>query len=210
MAGLAAAGHGRIDSMAAFPPDTTANAGGRSVMRPKMTMPAEQDEMTSVRPLKLPRVADAAPVEAPAHSERNPVFSLLVQNETDTTGLLAYALYKQNKRDWLIAHRARDGREPTSSELDAYILGESIPRRIATYRRLAEDMLVSDVTEMRRPGLLNGLMAPANDAAAPRAIAAQAAKQTITWKYIAFLLGMLVVMAVLFRLAAGWLFGTGR
>jgi hypothetical protein len=174
-----------------------------------MSMPAEQDVETSVRPLKLPRVTDAAPEAAP-HAERNPVFSLLVQTETDTTGLLAYALYKQNKRDWLIAHRAREGREPTPSELDAYILGESIPRRITTYRRLAEDMLAADVAEMRRPGLLNGLMAPANDPTAARVAVAQAAKQPITWKYIAFLLGLLVVMAVLFRLAAGWLFGTGR
>jgi hypothetical protein len=142
--------------------------------------------------------------------EHNPVFSLLVQNEADTTGLLAYALYKQNKRDWLIAHHGRVGREPTSAELDAYILGESIPRRIATYRQLADDMLTVGSSPAPRPGLLNGLMVPADDAATPRAAAAQAKKQTITWKYIAFLLAMLVAMAVLFRLAAGWLFGTGR
>jgi hypothetical protein len=175
-----------------------------------MTMPAAQDEAASARPFTLPRVAEVLQAEAQAQPERNPVFALLVQNETDTTGLLAYALYKQNKRDWLIAHHDRVSRDPTPAELESYITGESIPRRIATYRRLAEDMLASDATAVPKTGLLNGLMVAANDAATPRAAAAQASKQAITWKYIAFLLAMLVAMAVLFRLAAGWLFGTGR
>lgn len=175
-----------------------------------MTLHAETDVDTATRPIKLPRVTDSPQAAAALEPEPNPVFALLVQSETDTVGLLAYGLYKQNKRDWLIAHRARNDHAPAQGELDAFILGESIPRRIATYRRLAEDMLASDAAEARKPGLLNGLMAPANDATASRMPAAQAQKQVITWKYIAFLLAMLVAMAVLFRLAAGWLFGTGR
>lgn len=175
-----------------------------------MTMPAEPDKDISARTVRLPRVTDLPTPIPERQAEPNPVFSLLVQGETDTTGLLAYALYKQNKRDWLIARRARDGREPTAAELESYILGESIPRRITTYRRLAEDRLASDATGTRRPGHLNGLMTPANDTTTPGLPMAQAARQTITWKYIAFLLAMLVAMAVVFRLAAGWLFGTGR
>jgi hypothetical protein len=173
-----------------------------------MSMPAEAAGEAIERLPRLPRVTDEMTTTQLQAEERNPVFSLLVQGETDLTGLLAYGLYKQNKRDWLIAHRAREGRDPSSTELDAYILGESIPRRIATYRRLAEDMLASDASrDQRQPGLLTGLMAaPANDSM-PRLAGAQAAKQTITWKYIAFLLAMLVAMAVLFRLAASWLFG---
>jgi hypothetical protein len=172
-----------------------------------MTMMHETLRENELRPLKLPRVSDAPQKAETTEAIHNPVFSLLVQNETDTTGLLAYGLYKQNKRDWLIAHRARDGREPTKAELDAYILGESIPRRIATYRRLAEDQLASDGVTTRAPGVLSGLMAtPANDV--PPSRAAQGAKPAITWKYILFLLAMLVAMAVLFRLAATWLFGT--
>ncbi len=157
---------------------------------------------------RLPRITDETPTAEQPADARNPVFELLVQGETDITGLLAYGLYKQNKRDWLIAHRAREGRDPSPSELDAYILGESIPRRIATYRRLAEDMLASDAArDQRQPGLVKGMVAsPANDSA-PRLAAPHAARQTLGWKHIAFLLAMLVAMAVLFRFAASWLFG---
>jgi hypothetical protein len=161
---------------------------------------------------RLPRISDAATTAGRDGGEPNPMFSLLVETETDVVGLLAYGLYKQNKRDWLIAHQARAGREPTLAELDAFILGERIPRRVITYRRLAQDMLASDdaVAAAPRPGLLDGLMAsPANDAR-PHAARAAAPKPPITWRYIGLLLVMLVAMAVIFRLAAGWLFGTGR
>jgi hypothetical protein len=162
----------------------------------------------------LPRIADSPALAARSEGGApNPVFELVVQGEHDVVGLLAYGLYKQNKRDWLIAHLAKEGREPTAAESDAFILGERIPRRVATYRRLAEDMLASDssLRPMEKPGLLNGLMAqPANDTLRTHAAVAAAARQPITWRYIAFLLGLLVVMAVLFRVAAGWLFGTGR
>jgi hypothetical protein len=140
--------------------------------------------------------------------DHNPLFGMLVESETDVTGLLAYGLYKQNKRDWLIAFQAREGRDPAKAELDAFILGERIPRRTATYRRLAEDMLAKGG---HSPGLLTGLMAaPANDTMRSRAAIAEAVRKPVTWRYILFLLGMLVAMAVLFRLTAGWLFAPGR
>jgi hypothetical protein len=168
------------------------------------------DETRDVARPTLPRITDPPALGMTAAEDRNlnPVFELLVQGESDLVGLLAYGLYKQNKRDWLIAHKARDGREPTQAETDAFILGERIPRRIATYRRLAEDMLASDVARpAEKPSLLTGLIAaPANDSLRLPSAAAKP-KPTITWRYIAFLLAMLVAMAVVFRLAAGWLFG---
>jgi hypothetical protein len=175
-----------------------------------MTMPAEQNTPGGANTIKLPRVTDAPTPATQETPEHNPVFALLVQSDTDTTGLLAYALYKQNKRDWLKAHHARDGKGPSEAELRSYILGESIPRRLSTYRRLAEDMLAADQTAPQQAGLLTGLMAPANDMTAARPALVQAAGKAITWRYIGFLLLMLVLMAVVFRLAAGWLFGTGR
>jgi hypothetical protein len=72
---------------------------------------------------------------------RNPIFDILVRDETDLDGLVAYALYKQNKRDWLIAFEKSNGRQPEAKELASYILGERTPRRIETYRRLAGDAL---------------------------------------------------------------------
>ncbi len=144
---------------------------------------------------------------------RNPMFELLVQGESDVAGLLAYALYKQNKRDWLIAFQATHGRDPAPAETEAFILGERLPRRTATYRRLADDMLQRGDGPPR--SLLGGLMQPpANDslravnAGHPGPTLQQAAKSPVTWRYIAIMLLMLVAMAVLFRLAGAWLFGT--
>ena len=73
--------------------------------------------------------------------ERNEVFGALVRDDSDIVGLVAYSIYKQNKHDWLIAFNKAKGREPTEGELSAYIIGENTPRRLATYRHLAEATL---------------------------------------------------------------------
>jgi hypothetical protein len=157
---------------------------------------------------KLPHVNARIALEgAPSESDdlRNPIFELLVQNEQDVAGLLAYALYKQNKRDWLIAFQATTGRQPTDAEVSAFILGERIPRRTSTYRKLAEDMLVRSEG---KPGLLAGLMAqPANDTGGGRPVVIQAKKNMLMVRYIGIMLVLLVIMAVAFRFAATWLFG---
>ena len=38
----------------------------------------------------------------------NTVYEKLVQRDDDLIGLIAYALYKQHRRDWLIAYRQRE------------------------------------------------------------------------------------------------------
>lgn len=88
---------------------------------------------------------------APASTEqrpasRNPIFAELVQAEDDLDGLVGYALYKQNKRDWLASFFKTHGRDPTDSEIESYILGERTQRRLATYRRLAEGLIEKKVT----------------------------------------------------------------
>ena len=72
---------------------------------------------------------------------RNGVFKSLVKGDDDITGLVAYSVFKQNELDWLNEFRKKKGREPTDDETDAYILGESTPRRLATYRHLADATL---------------------------------------------------------------------
>ncbi|GAC1329759.1 MAG: hypothetical protein NVSMB26_06400 [Beijerinckiaceae bacterium] len=73
--------------------------------------------------------------------ERNPVFSQLVKADGDIIGLVAYSIYKQNKLDWLLAFQRAFAREPNEQENAAYIIGEATPRRLATYRHLAESTL---------------------------------------------------------------------
>ncbi len=70
--------------------------------------------------------------------DHNEIFAKLVSGDDDIVGLVAYSLYKQNKIDWMRAFEARFGRAPNDLEFAAYIVGENTPRRVATYRFLAE------------------------------------------------------------------------
>jgi hypothetical protein len=91
--------------------------------------------------LPAARPFDSGGASTPAESERNTVFTSLVSGDNDIVGLVAYSIYKQNKHDWLIAFSRSRGREPNDDEMHAYIIGESTPRRLATYRHLAESTL---------------------------------------------------------------------
>jgi hypothetical protein len=179
-----------------------------SVALPDADQAIPQPIKTTTALKKLPHVNSRVREEADLTETddlRNPIFELLVHNEHDVTGLLAYALYKQNKRDWLITFQATNARQPADAEVSAFILGERIPRRTATYRKLAEDMLARSEG---KPGLLAGLMAQAaNDTSGVRPVVIPAKKNMLLVRYIGIMLVMLVIMAVAFRFAATWLFG---
>jgi hypothetical protein len=97
-------------------------------------------QVVSVLP-ELPKVANfqtPEPAIRPvADEERNPIFDALVQRDGEIAGLVAYSIYKQNKRAWLQDFIKATGRPPTDDESRAYIIGESTERRLATYRHLA-------------------------------------------------------------------------
>src|SRR5579863_1389684 len=90
--------------------------------------------------------------------ERNAIFDNLVQVEGEVAGLIAYSIYKQNKRAWLQDFQKAVGRPPTEAETRAYIIGESTERRLATYRHLAQATLLGQGPEaptgMKRVGNL--------------------------------------------------------
>ena len=89
-------------------------------------------------------------------AERNPIFDALVSSEGEVSGLVAYSIYKQNKREWLEDFKKLTGRLPTDAETRAYIIGESTTRRLATYRQLAQTTLGDQ-----------GVRSPASSAARP-------------------------------------------
>ncbi len=106
----------------------------------------------------IPSSADLKPVEsianghgAPAGAveERNTIFDRLVKVEGEVSGLVAYSIYKQNKRAWLSEFQKVVGRPPTEAETRAYIIGESTERRLATYRHLAQATLAGQGPEGR-------------------------------------------------------------
>jgi len=100
--------------------------------------------------------SDEKPAAKTAGGVRNSVFAQLVEAEDDTVGLLGYAVYKQNKRDWLVGFLKEHNREVTEGELEAYHLGERSPRRVLTYRRLAVDVLARDPGGREGQGLAAG------------------------------------------------------
>jgi hypothetical protein len=98
----------------------------------------------------------AEPPPDATEAERNTIFDNLVKVEGEVAGLVAYSIYKQNKRAWLNDFLKATGRPPTEAESRAYIIGESTERRLATYRHLAAATLSGQGPEapasMGRPG----------------------------------------------------------
>ena len=65
---------------------------------------------------------------------------LVVDDDEDLVGLIAYSLYKQSKREWLVEFGARYGRRPTREEEGVFVSGytkKDLPR----LRDQAERML---------------------------------------------------------------------
>ena len=83
----------------------------------------------------------------------NPMLALLAKSENDLAGLVAYGFYKLSKRDWLDAFREAHRRGPSEAELDAFIIGEGTPRRIAAYRQQAEAALSRAASPVEPPDL---------------------------------------------------------
>jgi hypothetical protein len=118
-----------------------------------MSMSAENEKANNGSiPAGLPRVGvvvkprEDAESEAP-EAEHNTIFDNLVKVEGEVAGLVAYSIYKQNKRAWLHDFIKATGRPPTDAESRAYIIGESTERRLATYRHLAAATLAGQGPE---------------------------------------------------------------
>jgi hypothetical protein len=73
----------------------------------------------------------------------NTVFEKLVHQDDDLIGLLAYALYKQRKRAWLVDFISQQDREPTEDEERSFLIGETTSSRLNDYRKQAEAILAS-------------------------------------------------------------------
>jgi hypothetical protein len=69
------------------------------------------------------------------------VYESLVEADDDVIGLVAYALYKQDKRDWIISWRERHGDQPGPQHLDAFVSGKLTPGQHDRYRTAARNIL---------------------------------------------------------------------
>lgn len=76
----------------------------------------------------------------------NKVYETLVGDGKDVVGLVAYALYKQDKRDQIVEIKDRKSKNPSRSELDG--IERNCLKRIDAYKKAAKeelDALVSGV-----------------------------------------------------------------
>ena len=121
-----------------------------------------------------PRGGPDLPIAAADSSEASfdPIFDVLVKDETDIGGLVAYGLHALSRRDWHAAFMRAHGREPTPEEHHVFIIGERTQRRLAAYRAEGEAMLVSrigDATPNRRSMPASVDLVPVTIAHAPPA-----------------------------------------
>jgi hypothetical protein len=127
-----------------------------------------------------------------ADGERNTIFDSLVRVEGEVAGLVAYSIYKQNKRAWLQDFIKSTGRPPNEAEARAYIIGESTERRLATYRHLAAATLAGQ-----------GPDAPASGMRALRTAPGRTASFYLIWAVVLIAAVGVVAYAVHVGLGAG-------
>ncbi len=138
-------------------------------------------------------MTNAAALASSDASDRTGVFRHLVKDDADIAGLVAYSIYKQNKLDWLTAFETAKGRAPEDAELASYIIGEGTPRRLATYRHLAEATLAGHGPDIEGGGSRAVTPFRRRAAIAPSALSPM-------------LIGIYVLIAVLF-VVGFWLAG---
>ncbi len=130
-----------------------------SLSSPVMSLSQDNDAQNHVSsaPITLPKAGAMLKAREPieidgSEGDRNTIFDSLVKVEGEVAGLVAYSIYKQNKRAWLQDFIKATGRPPSDAESRAYIIGESTERRLATYRHLAAATLAGQGPEAATSG----------------------------------------------------------
>lgn len=71
------------------------------------------------------------------------IFERLVRDADDLVGLVAYGLYKQSKRDWIIRFYEENGSRPGQADLENHYKYFSAPADLERFRSEAEKMMLS-------------------------------------------------------------------
>ncbi|NIE76296.1 hypothetical protein F3J45_17820 [Pantoea sp. Ap-967] len=71
----------------------------------------------------------------------NHIFSVLVEHEQDTLGIIAYSLYKRQKIEFIQAFKAKHGREPKDEELTPFHDVSNSPSQLESYRGQASQLV---------------------------------------------------------------------
>lgn len=84
----------------------------------------------------------------------NPVFELLEADSDDLECLIAYALYKQHKREWAQSFERQNGQKPSPADDSAFANAVCTDAQLNRYRQNAADLMIAfanQVAEEERP-----------------------------------------------------------
>lgn len=86
----------------------------------------------------------------------NFIFSKLVHDENDLVGLIAYALYKQHKIEFIESFKATHGGiDPDDEDLDSFCLSSCTPSSLNSYRDEAQSLLEKLTLEAAKEEISN-------------------------------------------------------
>ncbi len=169
-------------------------------------------ETSDPRPAPAANPVRPAPVQAPARSPvaadvRRPsqVYSHLVEGEDDVIGLVAYALYKQDKREFLESWEKQRGTVPTGDQLEAFSTTQLTAGQRERYRTAARQVLdayAGVAVESERGHIVEQAVTARIERAAGRAEAAGSFWRLVGATFIGFLLFALVAAVVLYAVEA--------
>jgi hypothetical protein len=147
------------------------------------------------------------PREVPAAGPRpaNRVYEHLVEGDDDVIGLVAYALYKQDKRDWLATWRRQHSGEPTDDQIDAFIATQMSFGQRDRYRVAARQVLdayAATVVDVERPAIVQGAVSQRIESAATRVENASRWWRQLPAAFIGALLFAVIIVAIVVALVA--------
>jgi hypothetical protein len=93
------------------------------------------------KPIEELLAETVAAAEPEMRFSRPDVFSHLIEGENDLIGIVAYSIYKQEKRDWLMRWEATHGEPPTAGQVEAFVLANLTEGQKQRYRIAAQSVL---------------------------------------------------------------------
>ena len=135
--------------------------------------------------------------------EYNRAYEALVAEDDDVTGLIAYAIYKQDKRDFLVRWREQHGAPPSADEVKAFattVLGPGQRQRYRVAARTILDAYASTVLDAEKPLIAREAVARRIEEAAERVETAAVWWRQIPTGVIAALLYTVLLICIVFAL----------
>ena len=120
-------------------------------------------------------------------------------------GLIAYSLYKKDKRDWLIAWTNQNGAEPTAEQMAVFVDAQTTLTQRERYRNAARqviDAYASVAVDLEKPAIIRGALVGRAEEAARKVETASRWPRRLLSGFIGGALALLVLVGVIAILIA--------